>query len=56
MHHSLDHLDDNHTNPQDTSVTGDIDATITVGKPNTTYLNNDAVGTVTVSSASWSGS
>ena len=47
---------DDHTNPQDTSVTGDIDATITVGKPNTTYLNNDAVGTVTVSSASWSGS
>jgi hypothetical protein len=47
---------DDHSNPHNTSVTGDIDATITVGKPNTTYLNNDAIGTVTISPASWSGS
>ncbi len=47
---------DDHTNAQDTSVTGDIDGTVTVGKPNTTYLNNDAIGTVTISSTSWAAS
>ena len=47
---------DAHSNPQDTSVTGDVDATITVGKPNTTHLNNDAIGTVTISTASWAAS
>jgi len=47
---------DDHSNTQNTSVTGDIDATVTVGKPNETYRNNDSVGTVTISAASWSGS
>ena len=44
---------DDHSNSEDTSVTGDILAPITVGKPNTNQLNNDAVGTVTVSNTSF---
>lgn len=47
---------DDHTNAADTSVTGDIAAPITIGKPNTTQLNNDAVGTVTVNNVSFSAS
>ena len=47
---------DDHSNSQDTSVTGDILAPITVGKPNTTQLNNDAVGTVAVSNTSFTAS
>ena len=47
---------DDHTNAQDTSVTGDIAAPIIVGKPNQTQLNNDAVGTVSVSNTSFTGS
>tara|TARA_B100000282_G_scaffold157393_1_gene113544 strand:- start:1771 stop:2760 length:990 start_codon:yes stop_codon:yes gene_type:complete len=47
---------DDHTNAQDTDVTGDIAAPITIGKPNTNQLNNDAIGTVTVSNSSFSGS
>mgnify|MGYP001416807836 CR=1 FL=1 len=47
---------DDHSNSQDTSVTGDIAAPITVGKPNTNQLNNDAVGTVTVSNTSFTAS
>ena len=45
---------DAHTNAQDTSVTGDIAAPITVGKPNTTQWNNDSIGTVTVANSSFS--
>ena len=45
---------DDHTNSQDTSVTGDIAAPITVGKPNTNQLASDAIGTVSVSNTSFS--
>ena len=44
---------DDHSNAQDTSVTGDIAAPIIIGKPNQTQLNNDACGTVSVSNTSF---
>ena len=47
---------DDHSNAQDTSVTGDISAPIIIGKPNQTQLNNDACGTVTVNQSSFTGS
>ena len=47
---------DDHANAQDTSVTGDILAPITVGKPNQNQLNNDACGTVSVSNTSFTAS
>ena len=47
---------DDHSNAQDTSVTGDISAPIIIGKPNQTQLNNDACGTVTVNQTSFTGS
>jgi len=47
---------DDHSNAQATSVTGDIAAPITIGKPNQTQLNNDACGTVSVSNTSFTGS
>jgi len=47
---------DDHSNSQDTSVTGDILAPITIGKPNTTQLNNDAIGTVAVGNTSFTAS
>mgnify|MGYP003126362396 FL=1 len=47
---------DDHTNASDTSVTGDIAAPITIGKPNTTQLASDVIGTVTVSNTSFTAS
>ena len=47
---------DDHTNAEDTSVTGDISAPIIVGEPNTTHLNNDSFGTITVNESSFTGS
>jgi hypothetical protein len=47
---------DDHSNSENTDVTGDISAPIIIGKPNTTQLNNDAVGTVTVNESSFTGS
>tara|TARA_B100000212_G_scaffold339950_1_gene319409 strand:- start:1129 stop:2118 length:990 start_codon:yes stop_codon:yes gene_type:complete len=47
---------DDHSNAQNTDVTGDISAPIIIGKPNQTQLNNDAVGTVTVNESSFTGS
>jgi hypothetical protein len=47
---------DDHTNSEDTSVTGDIAAPVIVGKPNQNQLNNDAVGTVTVNNVSFTAS
>jgi hypothetical protein len=47
---------DDHTNAQDTSVTGDILAPIAIGKPNQNQLASDAVGTVTVNNVSFSAS
>tara|TARA_A100001015_G_scaffold203601_1_gene227483 strand:- start:13061 stop:14050 length:990 start_codon:yes stop_codon:yes gene_type:complete len=47
---------DDHSNSEDTDVTGDIAAPITIGKPNTNQLASDAVGTVTVSNSSFTGS
>ena len=47
---------DDHTNAEDTDVTGDISAPIIIGKPNQTQLNNDACGTVTVNETSFTGS
>ena len=47
---------DDHSNAQNTNVTGDISAPIIIGKPNQTQLNNDACGTVTVNQTSFTGS
>jgi len=47
---------DDHTNAADTSVTGDIAAPITVGKPNTNQLASDVIGTVSVSNTSFTAS
>jgi hypothetical protein len=47
---------DDHSNSQNTDVTGDISAPIIIGKPNQTQLNNDACGTVTVNETSFTGS
>tara|TARA_Y100001937_G_scaffold70397_1_gene95861 strand:- start:1434 stop:2423 length:990 start_codon:yes stop_codon:yes gene_type:complete len=47
---------DDHSNAQNTDVTGDISAPIIIGKPNQTQLNNDACGTVTVNESSFTGS
>jgi hypothetical protein len=47
---------DDHSNSENTDVTGDISAPIIIGKPNQTQLNNDAVGTVTVNESSFTGS
>ena len=47
---------DDHSNAQNTNVTGDISAPIIIGKPNQTQLNNDACGTVTVNESSFTGS
>lgn len=47
---------DDHTNAQDTSVTGDIAAPIIIGKPNQNQLASDAVGTVSVTNNSFTAS
>ena len=47
---------DDHTNAADTSVTGDIAAPITIGKPNTNQLASDVIGTVSVSNTSFTAS
>ena len=47
---------DDHSNSQNTSVTGDISAPIIIGKPNQNQLNNDACGTVNVAQTSFTGS
>jgi hypothetical protein len=47
---------DDHTNAQDTDVTGDISAPIIIGEPNQTHLAADVYGTITVNESSFTGS
>ena len=47
---------DDHTNAQDTDVTGDISAPIIIGEPNQTHLAADVYGTITVNETSFTGS
>ena len=47
---------DDHTNAEDTDVTGDISAPIIIGEPNQTHLAADVYGTITVTQVSFTGS
>lgn len=47
---------DDHTNAQGTSVTGDISAPIIIGEPNQNQLAADVYGTITVAQSSFTGS
>ena len=47
---------DDHSNAQNTSVTGDISAPIIIGEPNQNQLNADVYGTITVAQTSFTGS
>ena len=47
---------DDHTNAEDTDVTGDISAPIIIGEPNQTHLAADVYGTITVAEVSFTGS
>ncbi len=47
---------DDHSNAQDTDVTGDISAPIIIGEPNQTHLAADVYGTITVNESSFTGS
>jgi len=47
---------DDHTNAQNTDVTGDISAPIIIGEPNQTHLAADVYGTITVAQVSFTGS
>ncbi len=47
---------DDHTNSENTSVTGDISAPIIIGEPNQTHLAADVYGTITVNESSFTGS
>jgi len=47
---------DDHTNAEDTDVTGDISAPIIIGEPNQTHLAADVYGTITVNETSFTGS
>ncbi len=47
---------DDHSNSQNTDVTGDISAPIIIGEPNQTHLAADVYGTITVAEVSFTGS
>ena len=47
---------DDHSNAQNTDVTGDISAPIIIGEPNQNQLNADVYGTITVNETSFTGS